>query len=277
MQKHEKGRLVYFSYELFDQFADVTNVISSRLGGVSIGTYHSLNIGLHVGDQYTAVIKNRALLCEEVGVELSSLVACEQVHGANVSIVTAAQRGKGAVKWSDSVACTDGLITDVPDIPLFMIVADCAILSFFDSKHRVIALAHGSWRGTVGRIAQKTVSIMREVFGCDPADIVVGIGPSIGPCCYEVHEDVIESFHQAFLNQAAKFFVQQSRGSTHLDLWMANKWQLLEVGIREEHIELSDVCNACHIDMFYSHRAEKGKTGRFGGLIVLHSITRRQF
>lgn len=206
MIKHKKGPLVYFSYELFDQFDDVSNIISSRLGGVSVGPYYSLNVGLHVGDKDTAVIKNRALLCEAVGVELRSLVAGEQVHGTNISIVTACHAGKGAIRWSDSIPRTDGLITNVPELPLFMVVADCAVVSFFDPKRKVIALAHGSWRGTVGRIVQKTVSKMVETFGCDLRDILVGIGPSIGPCCYEVGEDVIKLFREAFGNQADEFF-----------------------------------------------------------------------
>jgi len=154
-----------------------------------------------------------------------------------------------------------------------ILIADCAAVSIFDPKQNVIALVHGGWRGTVGRIIQKSISIMNEVFGCDPSDILVGVGPSIGPCCYEVKEDVISIFQKEFPQQAQHFFVPKGNERIHLDMWTALRYQILGSGIRPDHIEESGICTACHLDEFYSYRAERGKTGRFAGLLVLRSAT----
>jgi YfiH family protein len=163
------------------------------------------------------------------------------------------------------------MITNTSGVALLSLVADCAAISFFDPRRKGIGLGHGGWRGTVGGIARKVVQKMNETFDCNPADILVGISPSIGPCCYEVREDVVQAFQQAFPEQAHTFFVHLPDGSIHLDVWTALKWQLLASGIQPDHMEFADICTACHTDVFYSHRAEKGKTGRFGGLIVLRA------
>jgi YfiH family protein len=271
---HEHGKLLYFSYNIFEPFDTMFSFVSSRLGGVSTGYCHSLNLSLSAGDDEAAVIKNRTLVCEAMGIELGSVTIGQLVHGTNIAVVTSSSRGKGATDRFSSIPATDGLITDVPELPLLTLVADCAVLSFFDPKRQVVALGHGGWRGTVGGIARKMVERMNGAFGCNPADIRVGISPSIGPCCYEVREDVIDAFHDAFPDQAQRFFVLQPDGSVHLDMWKAITWQLLDSGIQNEHIELSGICTACHTDLFYSHRAEKGRTGRFGAITTLRSTAK---
>lgn len=271
MIRHERGKLAYFSYKLFKPFKGVTNVVSSRIGGVSQRPFNFLNVGLNVGDEETAVIKNRRLLCEAVGVKMHSLVAPRQMHETKIAIVGDSDRGKGASKWPNGLAQTDGLITDVPELPLLITVADCGAISFFDPKRKVVAIAHGGWRGVSKRIAQKMVLKMEEAFGCNSEDIFVGISPLIGPCCYRIGKDVIGSFYETFGKNALGFFVRQPDESLHLDLQAAIKYQLKGAGIREEQIESSPVCPACHLDLFYSHRAECGRTGRFAGLISLRA------
>ncbi len=274
MIRREHGKLSLFSYNIFEPFDTMSSVVSSRLGGVSTGHCHSLNLSLSAGDEEAAVLKNRTLLCEAMDLELCSVTIGQLVHGTTIAIVTPSSREKGATDRLSSLPATDGLITNIPDLPLLTLVADCAVLSFFDPKRHVVALAHSGWRGATGGIGRKMIEKMNESFDCRPADILVGVSPSIGPCCYEVREDVIKVFHEAFPDQAQRFFIPQPDGSIHLDMWTAIKWQLLESGIQEEHIEMSGLCTACRTDLFYSHRAEKGKTGRFGGLTVLHSPTR---
>ena len=271
MIQHEHEKLVFFSYHIFEPFEHLLSVVSSRLGGVSTGPYHALNLALSVGDEQAAVVKNRTLLCEAIDVDITAVTVGELAHGTNIVVATPSSKGKGTADRFQSFPCTDGLITNRLDTPLLILVADCAVLSFFDPKRQVIALGHGGWRGTVGGIVRKVVEKMNEAFDCHPADIRVGMSPSIGPCCYQVREDVINAFHAAFPDQAQRFFVPQPDGSVHLDMWTAIKWQLLDSGIQDEHIEVAGICTACHTDLFYSHRAEKGKTGRFGGLIVLRS------
>lgn len=273
MIQREHGKLSLFFYNLFEPFDSMSSVVSSRLGGVSTGHCHSLNLSLSAGDEEVAVLKNRTLLCEAIGLELCSVTIGQLVHGTTIAIVTPSSRGKGATDRFSSIPATDGLLTNIPDLLLLTLVADCAVLSFFDPKRRVVALAHCGWRGAAGNIGRKMIEQMNETFDCHPADILVGVSPSIGPCCYEVREDVMSVFEQAFPDQAPHFFVPQPNGSMHLDMWTIIKWQLLESGILDAHIEMSGLCTACRTDLFYSFRAEKGKTGRFGALTVLHSAS----
>ncbi|MDY6864063.1 MAG: peptidoglycan editing factor PgeF [Thermodesulfobacteriota bacterium] len=277
MIEHKKGKLIFLSYKLFDRFEYITNIISTRLGGLSRGPYSSLNVGLHVKDRNVSVIENRRRLCIGLGIESVSLTSCKQIHGSNVSIVNSKNKGKGAFEQEDAIDSCDGLITSLEDVPLLILIADCIPLSFFDPIYGVIGLVHGSWRGTLQGIAQKTVYKMKEEFGCHPEDIIVGIGPSIGPCCYEVKEDVIEQFNKAFPGEADSFLIKNKKDAAFLDLWTANFLQLQETGIKKENIELSGICTSCNSDLFYSYRAKRGETGRFCGLICLHKKTKRSY
>ena len=156
---------------------------------------------------------------------------------------------------------------------------------FHDPVRHVIGIAHGGWRGTARGVVLATVDAMRERFGCQPHDILAGIGPSIGTCCYEVSEQVRDLFlgRQPFetmptqeryrdaVYASATFSTVQlaDRESLRLDLWETNRKQLLFAGLTSEHIEVSGVCTSCHVDNFFSHRKEHGKTGRFPVIIAL--------
>ena len=170
----------------------VVHAVSTRHGGVSIGPYASLNLGLHVGDSADAVLENRRRVCEAAGVELDSLVAGAQVLGNAVAWVTEADRGRGAKDQASALPDTDALVTDSPGVVLVAFSADCALVALVDPCRRAIGLAHASRRGTLGHVAARTVRAMQRLFGCQPADLVAAIGPSIGPCCYEVGPEVRE-------------------------------------------------------------------------------------
>lgn len=271
MIRHEQDELVHFSYRLFEPFEQLLSVVSSRRGGVSAKPYDSLNLALSVGDDPASVMTNRERLCEAIGVELETMTVAQLVQGTHIEVVTSSSKGLTAAEKARRFVDTDGLVTALPDVPLFVLVADCAALSFFDPVRRVVGLGHAGWRGTVGGMARKMVEAMNAAFDCNPSDLLVGISPSIGPCCYQVREDVVATFHEAFPGQADALFVQQPDGSIHLDMWKALTTQLEACGIQEGHIELAGVCTACHTDLFYSNRAEKGKTGRFTGMISLRS------
>ncbi len=269
MIRHEQNELVYFSYSLFKPLKRILSVVSSRQGGVSATPYASLNLALSVGDDHAAVMTNRELLCKTIGVEVDAMTVAQLVQRTHIEVVTSSSRGLDAAEKAQRFVATDGLITNVAEVPLFIFIADCAALSFFDPKRNVIGIGHAGWRGTVGGIARKMVEAMNAAFDCKPADVLVGISPSIGPCCYQVREDVVAAFQEAYPEQADAFFVQQPDGSIHLDMWTALTCQLRSSGIQEEHIELAGVCTACHTDVFYSNRAEGGKTGRFTGMVTL--------
>jgi len=269
MIRHEQGELVYFSYSIFTPYEQILSAISSRKGGVSAQPFDSLNLALSVGDDSIAVIINRERLCKTIGVEADAMTIAQLMQGTHIEVVTSSSRGLNAAEKAKRFVDTDGLVTNVAEVPLFIFIADCAALSFFDPKRNVIGIGHAGWRGTVGGIAHKMVEAMNGAFDCNPEDVLVGISPSIGPCCYQVREDVVEAFQGAYPEQASAFFVQQPDGSLHLDMWTALTCQLRSSGIQEEHIDLAGICTACHTDIFYSNRAEGGKTGRFTGMITL--------
>ncbi len=270
MIKHEHHQtyenLVYYSYKLFEPFSQVSCITSTRLGGVSEEYFHSLNLSFRVGDIEQSVITNRSRFYALIDAKTNTVVQGQLVHDAHIEIVTEQSPSELFYAFPK----TDGLITNVFHRPLFLPVADCAAVAFFDPVQQIIALAHAGWKGVVARIVPKTVAIMHETFGSNPSDILVGISPSIGPCCFQVREDVIRIFTEAFPTLAHHFFLRQPDESTHLDMWTALRWQLSESNILANHIEESSICTACHTNEFYSHRAEKGKTGRFASLIALH-------
>ncbi len=267
MIKEDYNGLIYYSYSLFEPFSQqVSNVVSTRLGGVSQGYSHSLNLSFSkmVGDDEEAVITNRSRFYGVLNIQPEQVAQGELVHESNVAVVTE-QTPRGTF---EKLARTDGLVTNVPNIGLFIPVADCAAISFFDPKQQVIAMIHSGWRGTVKGIIQETVKKMIQ-FGSSPADILVGISPILEKCSYQVKQDLVDTLMTAFPTQAHNFFMQQPDDTYLFDFLALLMWQLRESGVQDNHIEESGMCTACRTDEFYSHRAEHGKTGRFAGLIML--------
>jgi YfiH family protein len=174
-------------------------------------------------------------------------------------------------------AGADAMVTNIADLPLVVMVADCIALSFFDPQRHVIGLAHAGWKGSLGRIAQKTVSTMADSFECDPGDIIACISPSIGKGHYEIGQDIFDAYKKEFGRPALDFIREDMDGTCYLDLWMVNEAQLLAAGLNAANIEVSEMCTACHPDLFYSHRHENGNTGRFAGLIELHASGQRSY
>ncbi len=245
--------------------------ISARQGGVSRAPWLSLNLGLHVGDRPEDVIENRRRYLGALGLDAARLVTPEQVHGNHVERVGLSEAGKGALDYADSIPSTDALMTNVPELPLMLCFADCTPILFLDPVHKAVGIAHGGWKGTVKRIGYKMVRRMQEEFGTQPEDLLTAIGPAIGSCCYEVGPEVEAKFRETFPDHEAELFPEKSAdtGRPHLSLWDANRIQLLEAGVLPEHIDEAQTCTACHSDMFFSYRADGGKTGRLAAVIAL--------
>jgi len=183
-----------------------------------------------------------------------------QVHSADAVYVDAPRKADEPYQKADI------LLTDKPEVTLFMRFADCVPIFGYDPIKNVAGLAHAGWMGTVRDVAGATVTAMRKRYGSKPSDIIVGIGPSIGPDHYEVGEDVISQAKMLF-GKDADLVLQLHNSSIHFDLWRANQYLLERAGV--EQIEVAGVCTACHTNDWFSHRAEKGKTGRFGALLSL--------
>lgn len=261
MHREELGSVVVYRFESLP--GTVEAFVSTRLGGVSEAPFDSLNLGLRVGDDPERVVENRRLLFGALGIGLERSVWCKQIHADGVTVVGAADAGRGSLEEGSIVDGTDALVTDVPGLSLCVTVADCVPVAIVDPERAVIGLAHAGWGGTVARISSKTVEAMRQRFGSDPAAIVAAVGPSIGPAGYEVGEDVIERARAAFGERSAEILEPGAGERAFFDLWSANRIDLEEAGVPPAQIEVSEIASDRHLDEFYSHRHEGGRTGRF--------------
>lgn len=259
----------YLEYPLLKDTGIVRHGFSTRLGGVSEGYYASMNLSFDRGDRKEAVAENFRRIGEALGVRCEDMVLSRQTHTTNVRIVTDADRGKGITRERDYTD-VDGLVTNVPGICLVTSYADCVPLFFVDPVKKVIGLSHSGWRGTVGKIGRKTVEVMHERFGSDPADILAAVGPSVCMDCYEVSGDVIGKFKEAFSeNWWDQLFYEKPDGKYQLDLWKANELIFQESGILPEHIAVTNICTHCNSDILYSHRAAGDKRGNLCAFLAL--------
>ncbi|MBE0681028.1 MAG: peptidoglycan editing factor PgeF [Anaerolineales bacterium] len=258
MPFHEKNDLRYYSFDFFSN--TVMQAVFTRHGGVSPAPWQSLNLGGSVGDEPGRVAENRLCIFDALGRDRASIHDVWLVHGTDIVYADAPRPLEHHPERADI------LLTNNPEVSLFMRFADCVPLLFHDSKKNVIGIAHAGWMGTVKGVAEKAVEGMRSRYGSKPEDIVAGIGPSIGGDHYEVGEDVVSQFREKYGRDEERI-LQSRNGSTYLDLWAANLLQLRNAGV--EQVQISGICTACHLEDWFSHRAEKGKTGRFGVLMAL--------
>lgn len=259
MPFHQSGSIKYFT---FDNLADsaLTHAIFTRQGGVSPTPWDSLNVGGYIGDPLDNTYHNRVRSFEALGRAPASVYDVWQVHSADV-ICTDKPRPKNVQHKK-----ADAILTRNPEITLFMRFADCVPILFFDPVKKVVGIAHAGWQGTVKRVVTATVEKMISEYGSRPADIRAGIGPSIAAHHYEVGLEVAQQVRATFGADAESLLPSQN-GAICFDLWQANRLLLLQSGVEE--IEISGLCTSCCLEDWFSHRGEKGKTGRFGALIAL--------
>ncbi len=244
-----------FRFENLAQVSGVVHGISTRSGGVSQGRCESLNVSYSVGDTRANVDENIRRVSLAVGARTEDLFSAYQVHGRSVTIVESDTEPRPHC---------DILVTNSAARTLMLRYADCAPVLLADPQRRVVAAVHAGWRGSAVRAAGAAVEALQDAFGSRPQDIVAGIGPAIGPCCYVVGPDVVDAF-----GDRPELFSRDQVG-TRLDLWEANRQALLEAGVPAEQIELAGVCTQCEADRFFSHRANTGQpAGRFAAVIRL--------
>ena len=261
--ERQRGGVPYLSYPLLENTGIVNHGFSTRLGGVCTGCFRSMNISLTRGDDPEAVKKNRELIAQAIGVEVADFTYTQQTHTTNVKRVYARERGQ-------SFPETDGMITDVPGICLVTSYADCVPLYFVDPEKKAIGLSHSGWRGTVGKIGKNTVQLMQENFGSKPEDLLAAVGPSVCMDCYEVSEDVIEQFKEAFEKKYWEdLFYKKENGKYQLNLWKANELIFLESGILPEHMAITNVCTHCNSKILYSHRTMGNNRGNLCAFLAL--------
>lgn len=250
---------------LLDEFKGLLHAFSTRRGGVSRAPYDTLNLGLHVGDAAETVVANRARVAAALGVDARAFVYAEQVHGADVAVVGAGDRGRGAHDPADSVAGCDVIVTAEPDVVLVVLAADCVPILLADPVRRIAAAVHAGWRGTVAGAAGAAVRAM-VTLGSRPGDVRAVIGPCIGVGHYEVGGNVAEAVAAAWPGDAARWIVRAD-GATAFDLAGANHDQLMAAGLAPEHIATCGISTAGDGGAWFSHRAEGGRTGRQAGIV----------
>lgn len=263
---HEKNGVVYYSFPQMDAYPFLKVGISTRLGGVSEGIFATMNLSYTRGDDSVKVDENFARICNAMGLSVDGVVISAQEHHTTLQNVTAADRGKG--KTLPGFQDVDGLLTDEPGVVLCTQYADCVPLLFADPKKRVVAASHAGWRGTVAEIGRLTVERMRSDYGCDPTDILAGIAPSIGRCCFEVDTPVFDAFSEMQVFDDG-CFVPKAGDKFHIDLWEVNRRVLVSAGVKADNITVSDLCTRCHPDLFWSHRVtgpDRGSLAAFIGM-----------
>ena len=260
MKFNKNNKIQYLSFEIFPK--SVIHAVFTRHGGVSPDPWNSLNVGGTVGDERERVKENRYLSFAAVGRSPLSMFDVWQVHSADVVIVNKPHHEQ---KIPPELKA-DAMLTDNPEVSLYMRFADCTPIFLYDTYKKVVGIVHAGWQGTVKRVAAQAVLTMSAAYGSNPSNIVAAIGPSIGPDHYEVRNDVIEQVGYVF-GKKSDAVLSNRDGKVYFDLWKANALLLREQGV--EHIEVAGICTACDSDDWFSHRAHKGKTGRFGAIIAL--------
>lgn len=249
-----------FPYLQFDSLTlpQLQHAIFTRQGGISPAPFNSLNLSVSVADSKENVYANRRRAYGLFGRDTATAVHAHLVHGNQVNAVTSADYGT----WPKG----DAIITNEPGCALTMNFADCGSVLLYDPTHHAIGLGHAGWKGAVCDLPGAMVRAMTAQFGSHPAALLAALGPCIGVCCYEVGEPVIGELHAAFAEPET--LLRDVGGERpHFDLAAANRRNLQNAGVT--HIEMPDLCTACRTDLFFSHRAEKGKTGRFGSMFIL--------
>ena len=254
----ESASLRYYQFEIFPP--GVAQAVFTRRGGVSPSPWSTLNVGGTVGDDVDRVRENRLRSFAALRRPLESMFDVWQVHSADVVVAESPRPADLAHQKADII------LTGNPSVTLYMRFADCVPIMLYDPVRRAVGLVHAGWLGTVRGASRVAVEAMQNNFGSDPSDILAAIGPSIGPDHYQVGADVLERVAAAF-GDDSRDLVHRRDGAAYLDLWAANRAQLERAGVTQ--IELAGLCTACHTEDWFSHRAEHGRTGRFGALMAL--------
>jgi len=238
---------------IFDKFQEkLFFTVTNRYGGVSPKPYESLNLALHVEDDPKNVLENRAILADKYNFILQNLIYMEQTHSSNIAVIKDSSINK--------IENCDALVTNVKNIPLMVMVADCIPILFYDRVKDVIAVAHAGRNGTFNLITKKTIIKMVDEFGCKSKDILIHLGASIHKCCYEVGEEIAKIVDEKYVSKRDE--------RCYLDLQGMNIDQLLSLGVLENNIEISETCTCCDED-YFSYRRDS-VTGRFAGILKLH-------
>lgn len=264
----EQGVLFYTS-PLLDQFSGrFRHAFSSAIGGVSAGCFATLNLGAGRGDDAAAVRQNWQRFGAAVGFDAEKALLSRQTHSTELRLATEADCGKGINRERD-YDDVDGWLITQRGLPCISQYADCVPIVFYAADRNFAANVHAGWRGTANAIAALAVLQLAEM-GCETKNIYAAMGPSAGPCCYEVDEDVAAAF-RPYADEEGPVAApwQEKQGKFQLDLWRANRTILMQAGLPAQNIAASGICTVCNGDLFYSQRRQGEQRGAMSALAML--------
>ncbi len=248
-------------FEVFNDYP-LTSIFTTRYGGVSEGQFSSLNLWFMKGDDKENVKENYRILAKKINVDVNKIVVSHQKHNANILVVEEEHIGMGLTR-TKNYEDIDGLYTELKEVPIVSIHADCAPIYFYDKKREAIALAHSGWRGTKQTIAEKMIKLFVER-GSNPSDIICLIGPTVCTDCYEVSQEVLDAMEEALsitnnglgVNDEFPdyYFIHKETGKPHVSMREINRRLLIDGGVKTDNIMISDYCTKCRPDLFFSHR-----------------------
>lgn len=265
----ENEGVMWIEHNNLKDLPGLRHAYSTRIGGVSSGCCASMNLRNCEWDSVENYRKNMEIFCHATGFDFNNIVATHQTHTTNVEIVAKEDVPKGSL-FDSQYNDVDGLVTNVPKVPLVASSADCILVYFYDPIKRAIGICHAGWKGTLGKICKVTVEKMVTAYGCDPVNIIAAIGPGICSDCYEVSQELWDEFSKTWDEDIVKeIFVPGIEGHYQLDLWKANYYVLCEMGVKRENISITDICTMCNPDIMFSHRVQGVKRGNQCGFIML--------
>lgn len=257
-------------YGLMEAYPDISCFSTTRHGGCGKGNYASFNCNGFYGDSPETVFRNRETLCSLLPQRPLELVLPRQTHGTEVRVIDSpyinVRAGEGEA--SPLLEGVDALVTDVPGLCLCISTADCIPVLIYDTAHRAVAAVHAGWRGTVGRIVEKTIAVMAGRYGSEGKDLVACIGPGISLAAFEVGDEVYDAFREAGFDMDR---IARREEKWHIDLWEANRLQLLDYGVARDCIEVAGICTYEHHHDFFSARRLGIRSGRILSGIMIHS------
>lgn len=267
MTLNEKDGVYFLTYDRLSKIDFIKHAFSTKHGGVSKGIYSTMNLSFE-HDNFDDVTENYKRFCKATGFVFEDLVASSQDHHTFVRVCTNENKGIGIYKEKD-IESVDGLITNEKGLTLVTYYADCTPLFFIDPVKKAIGLAHAGWRGTVRKIGKVVIDKMVENYGTNPSDLICAIGPAISKCCYEVDEACADEFYNLGLDDS-KFIFPKENNKFMIDLLETNRQILVSCGVKEENIEVSDLCTKCNSDVLWSHRATNGQRGTMSAFMRIN-------
>ena len=267
MERIKKGELEYLIFPSLEKTGLVRHAFSTRHGGVSEGVYESMNLTLRTGDDPEKVCENFRIITGALGTDPAHLVRARANHGTTVVRAFWKNDSWEIVPKPEKY---DAVVTNEPNLCIGAFGSDCVIIFYLDTKLKAIGISHGGWRGTADAMPKHVIEKMQAEFGSDPKDIMIGISPSIGRCCFEVDTPVADEFREK-LDYSDKYIFphEEKPEKLKIDLWGINTETLLRSGVLPENIELAGICTMCHTEDFFSHRKMGMNRGGNGGFIML--------